>query len=57
MNDTITHSPETLCDQMVDRITAAGWAHAPRVAEAMRQCPGTCSFPTLRTPRRTTTGL
>ncbi len=39
MNDTITDSPETLRAQMVDRITAAGWAQTPRVAEAMRTVP------------------
>jgi protein-L-isoaspartate(D-aspartate) O-methyltransferase len=39
MNDTITDSPQTLRDQMVDRITAAGWAYTPRVAEAMRNVP------------------
>jgi protein-L-isoaspartate(D-aspartate) O-methyltransferase len=39
MNDTITDSPQTLRDQMVDRITTAGWAHTPRVAEAMRAVP------------------
>jgi protein-L-isoaspartate(D-aspartate) O-methyltransferase len=39
MNDTITDSPETLRARMVDRITAAGWAHTPRVAQAMRSVP------------------
>src|SRR5881275_954707 len=37
--NTITDSPETLRAQMVDRITAAGWAHTPRVAAAMRTVP------------------
>src|SRR5579859_7892589 len=39
MNDTITDSPQTLRDQMVDRITTAGWAHTDRVAQAMRSVP------------------
>src|SRR6266702_3856252 len=39
MNETITDSPQTLRDQMVDRITTAGWAHTSRVAEAMRAVP------------------
>src|SRR3982750_212491 len=39
MNETITDSPQTLRDQMVDRITAAGWAHTSRVAEAIRTVP------------------
>ncbi len=39
MNDTITTSPEVLRAQMVDRITAAGWARSRAVAEAMRAVP------------------
>src|SRR2546429_2267532 len=37
--NTITDSPETLRAQMVEPITAAGWAHTAGVAEAMRPVP------------------
>jgi protein-L-isoaspartate(D-aspartate) O-methyltransferase len=39
MNDTITASPDVLRAQMVDRITAAGWAQSRAVAEALRAVP------------------
>ena len=39
MNDILTASPEALRGQMVDRITAAGWARSRPVAEAMRHVP------------------
>ena len=56
MNDTTDVSPQTLRAEMVDRIAAAGWAHADRVADAMRTVPRHLFVPDAPSRTPTPTG-